>query len=100
MKLVREKLCESEEALSLAKRERDDLSERNLVCEARIKALRSADGEAFDENAFTDAEDFNELERELEAFVKFYDERWGIAKKAIRKKLLSYQSLKGRNGRK
>ena len=100
MKLVREKLSASEDALSRTVSERDDLSKQNLVCEARIKALRSAGGEAFDENAFTDAEDFNELERELEAFVKFYDERWGIAKKAIRKKLLSYQSLKGRNGRK
>ena len=100
MQLVRERLRESEDALSLTKKERDDLSEQNLICEASIKALRSAGGEVFDENAFTNAEDFNELERELEAFVKFYDERWGIAKKAIRKKLLSYQSLKGRNGRK
>ncbi len=100
MKFVREQLVEREEALSLARKESDDLSKQNLVCEARIKALRSANGEAFDETAFTDAEDFNELERELEAFVQFYDERWGIAKKAIRKKLLNYQSLKGRNGRK
>ena len=70
------------------------------MCEARVKALLSASGEVFDEAAFTEEEDFNELERELEAFVKFYDERWGITKKSIRKKLLNYQSLKRKNGRK
>ncbi len=42
-----------------------------------------------------DKESFDELEKELEAFVNFYDQRWGKVKKSIRKKLLSYQSLKG-----
>ena len=90
----------AEEALAEVSAERDRLSEQNTVCEARIKILRKENGEVFDENAFTSEEDFNELERELEAFVKFYDERWGITKKAIRKKLLSYQSLKGSKGQK
>jgi signal transduction histidine kinase len=94
------KIDNAEEALASVTEERDRLSEKNLVCEARIKVLRKENGEVFDENAFTSEEDFNELERELEAFVKFYDERWGITKKAIRKKLLSYQSLKGSKGQK
>lgn len=89
------RLAASEEALASVGKERDRLSEQNLVCEARIKALRRENGEVFDETAFTSEEDFNELERELDAFVKFYDERFRIAKKSIRKKLLSYQSLKG-----
>lgn len=89
-----------EEELAAVHAERDRLSEQNMVSEARIKVLRKENGEAFDETAFTSEEDFNELERELEAFVKFYDERWGITKKAIRKKLLSYQSLKGSKGQK
>lgn len=80
--------------------ERDALTEQNRVCEARIKALLSMNGEKFPDDAFTFEEDFNELERELEAFVNFYDARWTITKKAIRKKLLSYQSLKGGKGRK
>ena len=94
------KIQNAEEALAEVSAERDRLSEQNTVCEARIKVLRKENGEVFDENAFTSEEDFNELERELEAFVKFYDERWGITKKAIRKKLLSYQSLKGSKGQK
>ena len=94
------RLGDSEEALASACRERDRLSEQSLVYEARIKALRRENGEVFDETAFTSEEDFNELERELDAFVKFYDERFRIAKKAIRKRLLSYQSLKGSKGRK
>ena len=94
------KMQNAEEALAEVSAERDRLSEQNTVCEARIKILRKENGEVFDENAFTSEEDFNELERELEAFVKFYDERWGITKKAIRKKLLSYQSLKGSKGQK
>ena len=93
-------LKNTEETLTLVSAERDRLFEQNRVSEARIKALRQANGEVFDETAFTSEEDFNELERELEAFVKFYDERWGITKKAIRKKLLSYQSLKGSKGQK
>ena len=94
------KLGNAEESLASVSEERDRFAEQNKVSEARIKVLRKETGEVFDENAFTSEEDFNELERELEAFVKFYDERWGITKKAIRKKLLSYQSLKGSKGRK
>ena len=97
---LKARLGDSEEALASACRERDRLSEQSLVYEARIKALRRENGEVFDETAFTSEEDFNELERELDAFVKFYDERFRIAKKAIRKRLLSYQSLKGSKGRK
>ena len=100
MRAAEKTISEKEERIREVVRERDGAMDRNLVCEARIKALRAVNGEKFDETAFTEMEDFNELERELEAFVRFYDERWGIAKRAIRKKLLGYQSLKGRNGRK
>ena len=90
---LRDALTEKESALASISADRDRLSALNLVCEARIKALRSQNGEHFDENAFTEQEDFNELERELQAFVRFYDERWGIAKRAIRRKLLRYGAL-------
>ena len=97
---LREELRAGEEDAARLTEERDRFSDENLIYRARIQALLSSDGVTFDGNAFTEKEDFNELERELEAFVRFYEERWGIAKKAIRKKLLSYQSLKGRNGKK
>jgi chromosome segregation ATPase len=100
MQSLKDSVLEGEQALEQLTRERDEIAEQKLVCEARIKALRASNNEEFDENAFTDMDDFNELERELDAFVRFYDERWGITKKAIRKKLLSYQSLKGKSGKK
>ena len=77
--------------------EYEKLNEEKRFCEARIIALRTLSGEQFDENDFTEEETFNELEKEFEAFVKFYDGRWDITKSKIRKKLLNLQSLKGRN---
>ena len=74
------------------------LLEEKRINDARLNALRREKGEHFDENEFTDKESFGELEKELEAFVKFYEERWKITKKRIRKKLLNYQSLKGQKG--
>ena len=76
----------------------DELLEEKRLCEARVKALRSQGGESFEDDECTDRESFDELEKELEAFVRFYENRWGITKKKIRKKLLNYESLKGQNG--
>ena len=42
---------------------------------------------------------FRKLEKELEAFMNFYDNRWDKVKKKIRKRLLNYQSLKERTGK-
>jgi len=90
------KLRESEEALAGESVRTQALAEENLVLAARIKALQSAGGEHFDGEAFTEREDFEQLEREFEAFVRFYDERWGITKRSIRRKLLRYGALKTR----
>ena len=101
-----EKLKEAKDLLSAneAKYEEMDqkceaLLERNRFCEARLKGRQWQNGESFDEEAFTEKEDFDELEKELEAFMNFYDDRWDKVKKKIRKRLLNYQSLKGRTGK-
>lgn len=86
------------EKLDALNEEYEQLKEEKRFCEARIIALRALNGEEFGENDFTDEETFNELEKELEAFVKFYEGRWSITKSKIRKKLLNFQTLKGRNG--
>lgn len=91
-------LGEIKAELDTLKKEYAILLEEKRVCEARIKALRNVNGESFGEDEYVDKESFDELEKELEAFVRFYDERWGKVKKSIRKKLLNYQSLKGQNG--
>ena len=100
LSILRDDLRRSESILGQVVGERNRLSEENVICKARIHALQAQSGASFETDAFTEKEDFNELERELEAFVKFYEARWRITKKSIRKKLLSYQSLKGRNGQK
>jgi len=88
------KLSDSDQTIEKMSAERADLVEENRLAEARIKALRRERGDKFSDEEYTDKDSFDELERELEAFVKFYDERWGITKKKIRKKLLNYKSLK------
>ena len=97
-----EDLAESNVQLNEARAQVNELTnnyaallEEKRACEARIKALRLNKGESFSDDEFMDKESFDELEKELEAFVNFYDQRWGKVKKSIRKKLLSYQSLKG-----
>ncbi len=91
---IKNSLLESENKVSQLEREYAELLEIKRLCEARIKALRAEKGDVFGEEEFTDQESFGELEREFDAFVKFYDERWGKTKKKIRKKLLNYESLK------
>lgn len=76
----------------------NSLLEEKRICEARIKALCSINGEAASENQYTEKEEFDELEREFEAFNRFYKSKWNGAKKNIRKKLLSFESLKGNKG--
>ena len=76
------------------------LLEQHRISEARLKGRQWMSGEPFPEEAFTEKEDFDELEKELEAFVNFYEDRWHKVKKSIRKKLLNYQALKGRKGEK
>ena len=91
-----EQLKEQEKEYLNLQGEHKALIKANFVSEARIKALLAEKGHNFGD-AYTDQDSFNELEREFEAFVQFYDERWGKTKRKIRKKLLNYQSLKGKN---
>ena len=70
------------------------LIEKMCAAEARIKALRLCKGDTFGDGDFMEQEDFGELERELDAFISFYEDRWAKVKRSIRKKLLNYQALK------
>ena len=96
---AQERLAESEAKYEELSKKYEALLERNRFCEARLKGRQWKSGEPFAEDAFTEKEDFDELERELEAFVNFYGDRWSKVKKKIRKKLLSYRALKGRTGK-
>ena len=95
---ARQSLKENITKLDALNEEYEKLTEEKRFCEARIIALRTLSGETFNEDDFTEQESFNELEKELEAFINFYEGRWDIAKSKIRKKLLNFKTLKGRNG--
>ena len=49
--------------------------------------------------AMTDKDSFDELERELEAFVALYGRVWKKTKRKIRKDLLNLKSIKGESGK-
>jgi hypothetical protein len=95
---TKEQLHQREDELGQLQASYDSLSELQTVNQARIKALMFENGRHFSDDDFTDKQAFDELERELEAFATFFDQRWGKTKKKIRKQLLNYQSLKGQNG--
>lgn len=92
-------IAESEAKYDELNRKYEDLMEQYRVCKARLTGKKWQKGETFPEEAFTEKEDFDELEKDLEAFVAFYGDRWNKVKKRIRKKLLNYQALKGRTGK-
>lgn len=97
---VSSQLDESDHRYDVLENKYFSLTQEKRVCEARIKALLVESGHKYSDNAYTDQAAFDELERELEAFVNFYEDRWGKVKKKIRKQLLNYQSLKGQKGSK
>ena len=62
---------------------------------ARAKDVTPAELEAM-----TDKDSFDELERELEAFVALYGKVWKQTKRKIRKDLLNPKYIKGESGKK
>ena len=62
---------------------------------ARAKGVTSAEMEAM-----TDKDSFDELERELEAFIRLYEKVWKQTKRKIRKDLLNPKYIKGESGKK
>lgn len=91
--------------ISALQKERDEavrLKETFLEGEtlrnAKTRALLIEKGVLSEEDSFTDKESFEELEKEYEAFRKFYKSRWKEAKKKIRREILNIDNLKALNG--
>ena len=59
---------------------------------ARVKTMLLESGNLVGD--FTTKENFDELEREFDAFSKFYKMEWKKTKKTIRKKYLTKEALK------
>lgn len=87
---------ESRRAAEAAIEENERLREENLALSARVKALRAQSGEISADEDYSDRESFLELEREYDAFTRFYKKQWGKTKKRIRKELLDPKNLKDR----
>ena len=83
-------------AAEAAIEENERLREENLALSARVKALRAQRGELSGDEDYSDRESFLELEREYDAFTRFYKKQWGKTKKRIRKELLDPKNLKDR----
>lgn len=84
-----EKLDSASSALSLARAEYDAMIESKRIAEARVKALFGV------ERDLTDKKNFDELEKEYEAFRALYKEQWNKTKRQIRKNHLNLQNIKG-----
>lgn len=76
----------------------ETLTEEKDLCLAQMKALRISQGDLLEGEDFTDQLPFEQLEREFQAFAKFYQKNWSKTKKKIRSQLLNYKYLKGLNG--
>lgn len=98
IRIANDQVAESNARVEAITRDYQLLMEEKLLCEARIKAIRAAHGEAIDEEDFTQKAQFDQLEKEYKAFTSFYQSNWRKTKKSIRCQLLNYQYLKGKNG--
>lgn len=73
------------------------LLEEKRLAESKLKAYRAANGLTDASESFTDKESFDELEREYEAFTKYYKKQWSTAKRAIRRDMLNLKALKAKD---
>lgn len=79
----------------------EKMAEEKRLLEARVLGQRALDGEISfaDMENMTDQESFDELERQLDAFVRLYEKVWSKTKRRIRKDLLNLKHIKGQSGK-
>ena len=78
--------------------EHEKVCEEKTLCEARLKGLRAQQNLMTEEDDYTEKESFGRLEKEFEAFERFYNSQWSKTKKKIRKSILNRENLRGRKG--
>ena len=79
----------------------DELNDEKRLLHAQVMGQRAREKGVTpaELEAMTDKESFDELERELEAFVKLYERVWRQTKRKIRKDLLNPKYIKGQSGK-
>jgi hypothetical protein len=90
---INAQLAETREHLDNLQKDYDELSEEKLLVDARLKATRAAAGLMDASDDYTDKASFDRLEKEHDAFIKFYKKQWSETKKKIRKTMLSMDNL-------
>ena len=100
MEALRGELAEGERENARLRESMDELAKENQLLRARLLGQKALGGEVTAEevDSMTDKENFDDLERELEAFVGLYERVWKQTKKKIRKDLLNLKYIKGQGG--
>ncbi len=93
---IHQRLKQALQENDMLQEEKSRLLEEKLVADARMKAILYNGGENVEN--YTDKEKFDQLEKEYEAFTRFYKSQWKKAKKEIRKSLLNFEALRGQKG--
>lgn len=68
--------------------------QKRLRTEALLLAVRKQQGLIGEDESYTSEQEFDELEKQYQAFRRFYEENWRAAKKKIRKSLLTIENFR------
>lgn len=72
----------------------EQIREAKRFAEARLKSYRFKNHEMTASDDYTDKESFDELENELEVFIKFYKKEWNRTKRRIRRELINIKNIR------
>lgn len=99
---LREELNRKQGELNRARAAYTELEAEKRLLHAQVlgQRARAKDVTPAEMEAMTDKDSFDELERELEAFVALYGKVWKQTKRKIRKDLLNPKYIKGESGKK
>jgi len=95
------KLSEQEGEMERIRATCDEMTAEKQILEARLMAQKAMKGDVSAEEieAMTEKASFDDLEKELEAFVGLYERVWKETKRKIRKDLLNLKYIKGQSGK-
>ncbi len=91
-------LLEANERIAELERRYEELKEHDRLTEAILKGLRADKKLMTEDDVYTEKESFDELEREYEAFTRFFKSQWRKSKKNIRKEMLTVKNFKNKDG--
>ena len=91
---IKQELDARNEEYEALMQEFEQVREAKRLAEARLKSYRFKNHEMTATDNYTSKEDFDELENELEVFIKFYKKEWNRTKRRIRKELLNIKNIR------